>query len=140
MRDSQGYFKQGSSLSSSSFYLDPSVVLGRYSTSLGLGSLSSPGGRKRIPESSEIKVEEEVTNLCLMTDNNFDHSDQEEGCPALLFEVFVIVQLAAPYALTLVGKFILRCPNLDVIRKFFVNLNLSGSFHIGLLDQHLVAI
>ncbi|KAI0530805.1 hypothetical protein KFK09_000353 [Dendrobium nobile] len=63
-----------------------------------------------------------------------------KGCPALIFEDSVVEQLAAPYALTLVGKFVLRRPNLDVIRKFFVNLKLSGSFHVGLLDQRHVAI
>ncbi|KAI0513408.1 hypothetical protein KFK09_009428 [Dendrobium nobile] len=63
-----------------------------------------------------------------------------KGCPALLFEDSVVDLLAAPYALTLVGKFVLRRPNLDVIRKFFVSLKLSGSFHVGLLDQRHVAI
>ncbi|KAL0912358.1 hypothetical protein M5K25_018324 [Dendrobium thyrsiflorum] len=47
-----------------------------------------------------------------------------KGCPTLI--------LRAPFALTLVGKFMLRRPNLDVIRKFFANLKLSDSFHIGL--------
>ncbi|PKU73810.1 hypothetical protein MA16_Dca011956 [Dendrobium catenatum] len=48
--------------------------------------------------------------------------------------------LAAPFALTLVGKFSLKRPNLDIIRNFFLNLKLSGSFHIGLLDPRHVAI
>ncbi|KAI0524502.1 hypothetical protein KFK09_003873 [Dendrobium nobile] len=63
-----------------------------------------------------------------------------KGCPALLFEDSVVDHLAAPYALTLIGKFMLRRPNLDVIRKFFVNLKLSSSFHMGLLDQRHIAI
>ncbi|XP_028549339.1 receptor-like protein 43 [Dendrobium catenatum] len=63
-----------------------------------------------------------------------------KGFPALIFEDSVVEQLAAPYALTLVGKFVLRRTNLDVIQKFFVNLKLSGSFHVGLLDQRHVAI
>ncbi|KAI0501240.1 hypothetical protein KFK09_016183 [Dendrobium nobile] len=63
-----------------------------------------------------------------------------KGSPALLFEEAVVDQLAAPFAFTLVGKFILRRPNLDVIRKFFFNLKLSCSFHVGLLDQRHIAI
>ncbi|XP_020690945.1 uncharacterized protein LOC110105688, partial [Dendrobium catenatum] len=62
-----------------------------------------------------------------------------KGCPALLFEDVVVNQLAAPFSFTLVGKFMLRRPNLDVIRKFFFSLKLSGSFTVGLLDpKHVV--
>ncbi|KAL0912359.1 hypothetical protein M5K25_018325 [Dendrobium thyrsiflorum] len=57
-----------------------------------------------------------------------------------MFDDSVVSQLAAPFALTLVGKFMLRRPNLDVIRKFFPNLKLSGSFHIGLLDPRHISI
>ncbi|KAL0924031.1 hypothetical protein M5K25_004833 [Dendrobium thyrsiflorum] len=63
-----------------------------------------------------------------------------KGCPALLFDDSVVSQLAAKFSLTLVGKFLLRRPNIDVIRKFFVNLKLSGSFHVGLLDPRHISI
>ncbi|KAL0909742.1 hypothetical protein M5K25_020638 [Dendrobium thyrsiflorum] len=63
-----------------------------------------------------------------------------KGCPALLFEESVVSQLAAPFAFTLVDKFLLRRPNIDIIRKFFVNLKLSGSFHVGLLDPWHISI
>ncbi|KAL0905689.1 hypothetical protein M5K25_024129 [Dendrobium thyrsiflorum] len=62
------------------------------------------------------------------------------GCSALIFDDSVVSMLVAPFALTLVGKFMLRRPNLDVIRKFFVNLKLSGSFHSGLLDLRHISI
>ncbi|XP_020694935.2 uncharacterized protein LOC110108584 [Dendrobium catenatum] len=63
-----------------------------------------------------------------------------KGCPALLIDDSVVAQLAKPFALTLVGKFVLKRPNIDVIRKFFYNLKLSSTFHIGLLDPRHVAI
>ncbi|KAI0507675.1 hypothetical protein KFK09_013802 [Dendrobium nobile] len=69
----------------------------------------------------------------------FVHSSFK-GCPALLFEDAVIQQLAAPFSFTLVGKFMLRRPNLDGIRKFFHGLKLSGSFNVGLLDSKHIAI
>ncbi|KAL0918946.1 hypothetical protein M5K25_010996 [Dendrobium thyrsiflorum] len=48
-----------------------------------------------------------------------------KGCPALMFYDAMISQLAAPFALTLVGKFVLHRPNLDVIHKILTNLKLS---------------
>ncbi|KAL0924030.1 hypothetical protein M5K25_004832 [Dendrobium thyrsiflorum] len=62
------------------------------------------------------------------------------GCPALLFDDSTVSKLAAPFALTLVGKFLLRRPNIDIIRNFFLNLKLSGSFHVGLLDPRHISI
>ncbi|KAH0470549.1 hypothetical protein IEQ34_000272 [Dendrobium chrysotoxum] len=56
------------------------------------------------------------------------------GCPTLMFDD----SLAAPFAFTLVVKFVLHHPNLDVIHKFFVSLKLSSSFHSGLLDPRLL--
>ncbi|PKU71054.1 hypothetical protein MA16_Dca017043 [Dendrobium catenatum] len=63
-----------------------------------------------------------------------------KGCPALLFEDSVVSQLAAPFSSTLVGKFVMHRPNLDVIRKFFYSLKLFGSFNVGLLDPRHIAI
>ncbi|KAL0928315.1 hypothetical protein M5K25_000189 [Dendrobium thyrsiflorum] len=70
---------------------------------------------------------------------NFAHGSFK-GCPALMIDDNDISKLAAPFAFTLVGKFVGRRPNLDIIHKFFVNLKLSGTFSVGLLDQRHVAI
>ncbi|KAI0511113.1 hypothetical protein KFK09_011736 [Dendrobium nobile] len=69
----------------------------------------------------------------------FVHSSFK-GCPALLFEDTVVQQLATPFSFTLVGKFMLHRPNLDVIRKFFHVLKLSGSFNVNLLDSKHIAV
>ncbi|KAL0908717.1 hypothetical protein M5K25_023224 [Dendrobium thyrsiflorum] len=62
-----------------------------------------------------------------------------EGIPALMFDDSVTASLAVPCAFTLIGKFLLRRPNLDIIRIFFSNLKLSGCFSVGLLDtRHIV--
>lgn len=61
-------------------------------------------------------------------------------CPTLMFNDSVVSQLAAPFARTLVGKFLLRWPNLDVICMFFLNIKMSGSSHIFLLDHRHFAI
>ncbi|XP_020694674.1 uncharacterized protein LOC110108388 [Dendrobium catenatum] len=63
-----------------------------------------------------------------------------KGCPALLFEDSVVSQLAAPFSFTLVGKFVMRRPNLDIIHKFFYSLNFFGSFNVSLLDPKHIAI
>ncbi|KAL0923443.1 hypothetical protein M5K25_007500 [Dendrobium thyrsiflorum] len=70
---------------------------------------------------------------------DFVHSTVK-GLPALLFEDSVVSKLAAPFSFTLVGKFMLKRPNIDTIRKFFVNLKLSGTFSVGLMDQRHIAI
>ncbi|KAI0519419.1 hypothetical protein KFK09_006866 [Dendrobium nobile] len=57
-----------------------------------------------------------------------------------MFEDEAVSLLAAPFCFTLVGKFVLRRPNLDIIRKFFYSLKLSGSFNVGLLDPRHIAI
>ncbi|KAH0453297.1 hypothetical protein IEQ34_017621 [Dendrobium chrysotoxum] len=59
---------------------------------------------------------------------------------ALMFNEKVLSKLAAPFEFMLVKKFILRRPNLDVIHRSFVNIKLSRSFSIGLLDQHYIEI
>ncbi|KAL0926031.1 hypothetical protein M5K25_004412 [Dendrobium thyrsiflorum] len=63
-----------------------------------------------------------------------------KGLPALLFEDSVVSKLAAPFSFTLVGKFMLKRPSIDIIRKFFVNLKLSGAFSVGLMDSRHIAI
>ncbi|KAL0913034.1 hypothetical protein M5K25_016464 [Dendrobium thyrsiflorum] len=63
-----------------------------------------------------------------------------KGTPALIFDDNVVTKLAAPFSFTLVGKFMFRRPSIDLIRKFFVNLKLSGSFSVGLMDARHIAI
>ncbi|KAL0926337.1 hypothetical protein M5K25_002555 [Dendrobium thyrsiflorum] len=63
-----------------------------------------------------------------------------KGFPALMIDDNDISRLAAPFVFTLVGKFVGRRPNLDTIRKFFLNLKLTGTFSVGLMDPRHVAI
>ncbi|KAL0907380.1 hypothetical protein M5K25_021787 [Dendrobium thyrsiflorum] len=70
---------------------------------------------------------------------DFVHSSVK-GIPALLIDDSVVTKLAAPFSFTLVGKFMLRRPNIDIIRKFFFNLKLSAAFSVGLMDQKHIAI
>ncbi|KAL0906074.1 hypothetical protein M5K25_024536 [Dendrobium thyrsiflorum] len=62
------------------------------------------------------------------------------GVPAVLLSDEEVLKLASPFQFTLVGKFSLRRPNLDMIRQFFGNLKLTGFFSIGLLDARHVSI
>ncbi|XP_020675110.2 uncharacterized protein LOC110094257 [Dendrobium catenatum] len=62
------------------------------------------------------------------------------GVPAVLISDDDVLKLASPFRFTLVGKFGVRCPNLDAIRSFFGNLKLSGFYSVGLLDSKHVAI
>ncbi|KAL0927679.1 hypothetical protein M5K25_001877 [Dendrobium thyrsiflorum] len=57
------------------------------------------------------------------------------GVPAILMSDDDILKLASPFQYTLVGKFLVRRPNLDAIRLFFGKLKLSG-----LLDARHVSI
>ncbi|KAL0904609.1 hypothetical protein M5K25_026737 [Dendrobium thyrsiflorum] len=63
-----------------------------------------------------------------------------KGFPALMIDDNDISMLAAPFAFTLVGKFVGWRPNLDTIRKFFVKLKLTGTFSVDLMDPRHVAI
>lgn len=63
-----------------------------------------------------------------------------KGFHALIIIYSVVSQLASSFTLTLVGKFVLRRRNLNVICKFFMNLKFSSFFHIGLLYPCHVAI
>ncbi|KAL0904830.1 hypothetical protein M5K25_026985 [Dendrobium thyrsiflorum] len=62
------------------------------------------------------------------------------GVPAVLLSDEEVLKLASPFQFTLVGKFSLRQPNLDMIRQFFGNLKLTGFFSIGLLDDRHISI
>ncbi|KAL0928839.1 hypothetical protein M5K25_000763 [Dendrobium thyrsiflorum] len=60
--------------------------------------------------------------------------------PFLWISEEVILALAAPFEFAMVGKFPVRRPNLDIIRKFFFALKLTGEFPITLLDLRHVLI
>ncbi|KAL0919710.1 hypothetical protein M5K25_011825 [Dendrobium thyrsiflorum] len=90
------------------------------------GTPASGGGPEVLAGSSTMKLD-------------FVHSTFK-GSPALLLKDSVVSELAASFTFTLVGKFMLKRPNLDVIRKFFANLKLTGCFTVGLLDQRHIAI
>ncbi|KAI0488610.1 hypothetical protein KFK09_028449 [Dendrobium nobile] len=62
------------------------------------------------------------------------------GMPALWFSEDEFLHLAKPFEFALVGKFPLKRPALDSIRRFFFNLKLSGDFFVTLLDQANVLI
>ncbi|PKU82066.1 hypothetical protein MA16_Dca004083 [Dendrobium catenatum] len=59
---------------------------------------------------------------------------------ALWFSEDEFMHLAKPFEFALVGKFPLKRPVLDAIRRFFFNLKLTGDFSITLLDQSNVLI
>ncbi|KAI0519813.1 hypothetical protein KFK09_007274 [Dendrobium nobile] len=62
------------------------------------------------------------------------------GIPAVLLSDEEVLKLASPFQFTLVGKFGVRRPNLDVIRNFFSSLKLTGFYSVGLLDTRHAAI
>ncbi|XP_020678725.1 uncharacterized protein LOC110096915 [Dendrobium catenatum] len=62
------------------------------------------------------------------------------GMPALWFSEDEFMHLAKPFDFALVGKFPLKRPALDAIRRFFFNLKLTGDFSVTLLDQSNVLI
>ncbi|XP_020702616.1 uncharacterized protein LOC110114173 [Dendrobium catenatum] len=62
------------------------------------------------------------------------------GLPALWFSDEEFMHLAKPFEFALVGKFPIKRPDLDSIRKFFFNLKLSGDFSVTVLDQSNVLI
>ncbi|KAI0501645.1 hypothetical protein KFK09_016590 [Dendrobium nobile] len=62
------------------------------------------------------------------------------GMPSLWFSEEEFLHLAKPFEFALVGRFPLKCPTLDSIRKFFFGLKLSGEFSVTLLDQTNVLI
>lgn len=48
--------------------------------------------------------------------------------------------LAAPFNLTLIGKFAHDRPNMEFIRKGFSTIGFKGDYHLGLLDDSFVRI
>ncbi|KAL0918241.1 hypothetical protein M5K25_010239 [Dendrobium thyrsiflorum] len=62
------------------------------------------------------------------------------GFPALLVSEEEFFALAEPFRFSLVGFFPSKCPSLESIRKFFVNLKLNGVFSVTLLDRAHVLI
>ncbi|KAI0494577.1 hypothetical protein KFK09_024718 [Dendrobium nobile] len=62
------------------------------------------------------------------------------GMPSLWFSEEEFLHLAKPFEFALVGRFPLKRPTLDSIRKFFFGLKLSGDFSVTLLDQTNVLI
>ncbi|KAI0523134.1 hypothetical protein KFK09_005524 [Dendrobium nobile] len=62
------------------------------------------------------------------------------GMSVLWFSEDEFLHLAKPFAFALVGKFPLKLPDLDSIRRFFFNLKLSGKFFVTVLDQSNVLI
>nr|XP_027099129.1 uncharacterized protein LOC113718420 [Coffea arabica] len=62
------------------------------------------------------------------------------GEPALLLSRSELSLLAEPFKNALVGRFALRRPSMEVIRKFFVTLGLKGECSVGLLDANHVLI
>lgn len=62
------------------------------------------------------------------------------GEPALLLSKQDLVRLAEPYKNALIGRFALKRPSMDVIRKFFTSLGLKGACSVWLLDAKHVLI
>ncbi|PKU71221.1 hypothetical protein MA16_Dca007217 [Dendrobium catenatum] len=60
--------------------------------------------------------------------------------PALWFSEDEFMHLAKSFEFALVGKFPLKRPALDAIRRFFFNLKLTEDFSVTLLDQSNVLI
>ncbi|KAL0912446.1 hypothetical protein M5K25_018419 [Dendrobium thyrsiflorum] len=60
--------------------------------------------------------------------------------PTLMFDEFITSKLAAPFAFTLVGKFLLRRPNLDVIQKKIYESEAFWFFFGGTLARVLVEL
>ncbi|PKU86880.1 hypothetical protein MA16_Dca017308 [Dendrobium catenatum] len=74
--------------------------------------------------------------------NGFPDSrtSSNRGMPSLWFSEEGFLHLAKPFEFELVGKFPLKRPSLDSIRRFFFNLKLFGDFSVTLLDQVNVLI
>ena len=60
--------------------------------------------------------------------------------PALRISRREIEQLSVPFQNSLVGRFSFSIPPMEVIRKFFLSLDLRGDYKVGLLDQKYVLI
>ncbi|KAL0913745.1 hypothetical protein M5K25_017228 [Dendrobium thyrsiflorum] len=60
--------------------------------------------------------------------------------PSLWISEEEVLALAAPFSLSLVGYFPNHRPSLELIRRFFFNLKLTGEFYATLLDSRHVMI
>ncbi|KAI5663628.1 hypothetical protein M9H77_22951 [Catharanthus roseus] len=63
-----------------------------------------------------------------------------KGEPALYFDPHEILNLVAPFKLTLVGKFSHGRPSMDVLRKEFPKVSFKGSFSMGWMDSRHMLI
>lgn len=62
------------------------------------------------------------------------------GEPAVLFSKLEVQSMAAPYKLSLVGKFSFGRPKMPIIRQFFTSLGLKGNAQVLLLDPKHILI
>lgn len=62
------------------------------------------------------------------------------GEPYVIFSTEEIAIMVEPFKLVLVGKFSFGCPSMDIIRKFFISLDLKGNSQISLLDNRHILI
>ena len=63
-----------------------------------------------------------------------------QGMPAIIFSKEEIAIMAAPFKLSLIGKFSFGRPSMESIRKFFTSLSLKGNWQVSLLDKRHVLI
>ena len=62
-----------------------------------------------------------------------------KGEPALLYSSDEVNNLAAPFQLTLIGKFLHTRLNMEFIKKGFSTIGFKGEYTIGLLDSlHII--
>lgn len=63
-----------------------------------------------------------------------------EGESNVYFFTNEVQAMAAPFKLTLVGKFSYNRPRMELIQKFFASLGLNGKSQVSLLDNRHVLI
>lgn len=63
-----------------------------------------------------------------------------KGYSVLMLDDFLVSLLGAPFALTLMVKFMHKRPNLDIIWNFFLNHKFSGSCQACFLDPQHISI
>ena len=111
----------------------PMVAVGAQPPSGGRQPSGSPGFRAKsfsdlFSSSSQHRMHVEAT---LST---------HRGEPAISFARDAIEAIAQPFQFALVGKFSRTRPAMTDIRKFFLSLDLKGSYSIGLMDGRHVLI
>lgn len=61
------------------------------------------------------------------------------GEPAVIFSAEEIKSMGEPFKMSLIGKFSFGRPSMDIIRNFFVSLDLKGNTQISLLyPRHIL--